>query len=703
MPTLIDNLNLINSYKSDIKSAIENKGVDMTGVSFGSYADKIGEITTTFVTETLNVTQNNTYYPGQGVDGFSEVVVNVPQTGYNEKDVTERNFGIVNLSNSASFVASYAFYSMPTLKTVYLPNCISINRNGFTGCGSLSSVYLPVCLSVSNAAFSDCIRLTEISLPACTYLGQDALRWCTRLSVITLPGSSICSLYDSYVFNNSPVTSIMVPYSLLSSYKTSTYWSYFNSRIFPILEELEFENGVVVGSATSMDSTYLTTLGISSNDVISVDMPYLTSLASSTFMDCQNLVSVSIPELGYIGDDMFAGCISLSEFITGVSGLGDRVFENCTSFETISLNYSGVVSIGSDVFNGTALSAIYIPYGYLSAYLSDSGWVDYSSFLVEVLPKLAYENGRLFGSISSISRTNITSLVTYYTSLKEVYLPDCQYVASSTFSSYTSMTSASLEKCRYVGDWGFHNCRAMTSLYLPNLQYMGGIALQSCSALTEIILPNCGYISGAFDADCRLVSIISIPAFCSMSAWYGNPIIIENDSLKELYLATDYYSVITYSWVFKDVQGASMKNLGGSIYVHTNLYNSYINAVGWSSLSSLFVSVGDANDVMLSYSDNMVYGSTKGLTSNFYNLLGVAINSIRVVSLPECRFIGTYALYGFTYLSGVYLGASDVCYMQNTNAIKNYVSIFVPASLVDAYKVAPNWSNRADYIFPIPE
>lgn len=81
-PTLIDNLNQIASIKSDIKSAIENKGVDMTGLSFADYPGAISSIQTggTFVTETLNVSVNNTYYPGQGVDGFSQVVVNVPQS-----------------------------------------------------------------------------------------------------------------------------------------------------------------------------------------------------------------------------------------------------------------------------------------------------------------------------------------------------------------------------------------------------------------------------------------------------------------------------------------------------------------------------------------------------------------------------------------------------------------------------------------------
>jgi hypothetical protein len=41
---LIDNLNEINTYKEDIKSALELKGVNMTNVAFSDYAGKIREL-----------------------------------------------------------------------------------------------------------------------------------------------------------------------------------------------------------------------------------------------------------------------------------------------------------------------------------------------------------------------------------------------------------------------------------------------------------------------------------------------------------------------------------------------------------------------------------------------------------------------------------------------------------------------------------
>ena len=42
--SLIDNLNVINNCKEDIKTALINKGVDMTGVTFTGYAEKINAL-----------------------------------------------------------------------------------------------------------------------------------------------------------------------------------------------------------------------------------------------------------------------------------------------------------------------------------------------------------------------------------------------------------------------------------------------------------------------------------------------------------------------------------------------------------------------------------------------------------------------------------------------------------------------------------
>ena len=246
--TTVEKLNNLISIKQDIKTAIENKGVDMTGVSFLGYASKIGEI--------------------------------VWGVGYTDRDIIEGRYQY-NISNSASFVYSSAFkykdvqtvdlpnclyvgdkaffhctslttVNLPTCTIVYgdafgycrslsqisLPMCSSIRAAAFAYCSSLSQISLPVCSYIGGAAFGDCYSLTQVSLPLCSYIGSFTFYKCSSLSRITIGYSSVCSLYSTNVFYNTQITSstgsIYVPASLVDAYKSAENWSVYSNIIYPI-------------------------------------------------------------------------------------------------------------------------------------------------------------------------------------------------------------------------------------------------------------------------------------------------------------------------------------------------------------------------------------------------------------------------------------------------------------------------------------
>ena len=212
-----------------------------------------------FVTETLNVSSNGTYTPGQGVDGYSQVVVDVPISGWDQKSVTEGVIQIINLDNSASFVASGIFQHNTTIQTVNLPYATSVGNYAFLHCNSLSQVNLPVCGEIGEGAIQNCSSLSQISLPMCSYIGYAAFMNCSSLSQISLP---MCSLISGYTFYNcsslsvayigtsidtvcvlrdsnafykcSALTSIYVPASLVESYKVATNWTYYSDKIVGI-------------------------------------------------------------------------------------------------------------------------------------------------------------------------------------------------------------------------------------------------------------------------------------------------------------------------------------------------------------------------------------------------------------------------------------------------------------------------------------
>ena len=213
-----------------------------------------------FITEPLNVTSNGTYTPGQGVDGFSTVTVDVPQsvTGYTQKELTE-GVCITDLNNSASFVKDYVLVNNNCLTTVNLPMCERVGSSAFYNCRSLQTVSLPACTTVADYAFYDCRSLQTVSLPACTIVGYQTFNYCTSLSAVNLPvcshiynyafrycsslsvayiGTSIdtvCVLKDYNAFKScSALTSIYVPTSLVESYKTATNWTYYSDKIVGI-------------------------------------------------------------------------------------------------------------------------------------------------------------------------------------------------------------------------------------------------------------------------------------------------------------------------------------------------------------------------------------------------------------------------------------------------------------------------------------
>ena len=84
MATVAENLQTILDIKSDIKTAIINKGVSVADSdSFTTYADKIESIETgggSSVLESITITENGTYTPNEGVDGFNEVNVDITTT-----------------------------------------------------------------------------------------------------------------------------------------------------------------------------------------------------------------------------------------------------------------------------------------------------------------------------------------------------------------------------------------------------------------------------------------------------------------------------------------------------------------------------------------------------------------------------------------------------------------------------------------------
>ena len=404
--TTVEKLNYLISIKSDIKTAIENKGVDMTGVSFLGYAGKIGEI----------------------VSGI----------GYTDRDVIEGRYQY-NISNSASFVYSSAF-EYKAVQTVDLPNCLYVGNKAFFYCTSLTTVNLPSCTTLYEYAFKSCNNLSYISLPNVTMVSGYCFGNCTALQTISLPKCSYLNRYafwSCYNLNTiymgtglstvatmaqsnalsdcSALQSIYVPASLVDAYKSATNWSYYSSRIYPFVgPNLSFDSttGLLSGNCSyslfpDELNSFLSDNNIDRASIIQVSLPLLRFIDGfSAFASCSNLISVSLPACEDVGAQAFRSCTSLSDvYIPNCTTVEAAAFRDCKALQSISLpvcSYIGIQAFQSTNLNSIVLGStsvcsmsesytfdstpiasgtgsIYVPASLVNAYKSARYWSYFSS------------------------------------------------------------------------------------------------------------------------------------------------------------------------------------------------------------------------------------------------------------------------------------------------------------------------------------
>jgi hypothetical protein len=234
--------------------------------------------------------------------------------------------------------------------------------------------------------------------------------------------------------------------------------------------------------------------------------------------------------------------------------------------------------------------------------------------------------------------------------------------ASSGGSSDTSMEDGLVtrevnvytnDRVMNIGDNAFRDCRSLTSVNFPVCSYIGDNAFCDCRSLTSVNFPVCSYIGDNAFCDCFSLTSVSFPA-CSYIGSY----------------AFDYcYNLTSVSFP-------------ACISIGDNAFYSC------SSLTSVSFPA-------CSYIGSYAFYDCFSLTS---------------VSFPACTSIGDNAFRACRTLSQVYLMNSTICTLNHSEAFlttpftgyslyfSGTPSIFVPTSLVDAYKSAYNWKYFSSYI-----
>ena len=202
-----------------------------------------------------------------------------------------------------------------------------------------------------------------------------------------------------------------------------------------------------------------------------------------------------------------------------------------------------------------------------------------------------------------------------------------------------------------IGEYAFYLCSSLSSVTIPNgVTSIGGYAFAECSSLVSITMPNSvTSIGDSAFSECYHLSSITIPNSVTS---------IGKSAFSECY----HLSSITIP--------------DGVTSIEHHMFNTC------RSLSSITIPNG-----VTSIGDNAFYGC--------YSLASIAIPN-GVTSIGAYTFFYCYgvAFYDFS-------NHTSVPTLANTNAftgISADCQIRVPASLVDAWKTATNWSTYADHI-----
>ena len=221
----------LQTAKSNLKSAIENKGVTVpSSTKLDGYASLVDDIETMTV-DPISITSNGTYSAQSG-HAYSPVTVSVPTftpTGtlsitengtYNveafaqaevmvsgggggkENEIIDRTISGEYVNGEVTSIGDFAFYDCSKLTAVSFPQASYIGSSAFASCHSLTTVSFPQASTIGSSAFAYCSKLTTASFPQVSYIGGSAFTYCSKLTTASFPQASTIGGYAfAYCFN----------------------------------------------------------------------------------------------------------------------------------------------------------------------------------------------------------------------------------------------------------------------------------------------------------------------------------------------------------------------------------------------------------------------------------------------------------------------------------------------------------------------
>lgn len=237
------------------------------------------------------------------------------------------------------------------------------------------------------------------------------------------------------------------------------------------------------------------------------------------------------------------------------------------------------------------------------------------------------------------------------TQLSIANFPECTTIDASAFEYCSSLMDVSFPKCTSISVYAFNRCSKLYYANFPECKTVYQYAFSSCGSLSEISLPKCTEVHKNAFFYCILMESVFIPNVAKI-----------------------------YDYAFALCSKISRIDFPSC----------------WSIGSGAFSSCTGLEFVSLPALENL-YTATFSNCTNLSEAYFPIVSSIGTQAFVNCTKLEKVVLLS-TQVAQITSNTFNSTPMQNSAYLGYFGSIYVPASLVDAYKSANYWSAISDRI-----
>lgn len=438
-------------------------------------------------------------------------------------------------------VEAEAFMGCSNLTTINgIEHVTNIERSAFEDCTSITEINLASVSKIGDDAFANCYVLKSIgSTEGLTELGAGVFRDCYNLRTLDFTGSQLRSMGKGLFENCSNLQTVIMP-DTISEIPEKAFYSCFGLESFTFSSSIRVigkEAFAYSGIGNPSFNSTLSEIGEGAfrgcDDIMTLVIPTsVKSVGKNAFKDCYSLHSIEAPFFGTepdgkkgsdtvygknhsveylirngsgtltknetkafkntlvevsirgmvseVGERAFKSFKYLDEayFGSSVKTIGKEAFYGCTDLNSVSLDNSGVSTVGERAFAKTGIDRFTA-----------------GEALREIGKEAFYK--------SEIETLNLAP-AHQLRELPKKLCYGCEYLSAIRFP----------ESLNTIGEAAFRYCEDITSLTLSNVKTVGKLAFRNCDSLSSLTLENVSVIEKEAFANTAL-TLVNVPDGCT--------------------------------------------------------------------------------------------------------------------------------------------------------------------------------------------